>query len=100
MIILINGYLLGHILVSIIRMKRSQLLKSKDSHYVNPYTVYILLFDFGVPWILYVMYINQEMAVVFSYIFILVNGTQVYFSMALSDSSTHLGFNLGYRTFC
>ena len=49
----------------------------QDRKYVNMVTVYILLFNFGIPWILFVLYINKYMATVFSYVFIIVNGTQV-----------------------
>ena len=80
MIILINCGILGNILTAIVRLKNQRLLKGKDRQYVSPYTVYVLLFNFGIPWILYVFYINQYMAAVFSYIFIIVNGTQVWWN--------------------
>ena len=50
---------------------------SKESQLVNWYLVIILLFNFGFPWLLYVFYINEQMAVFFSYFFIIINGTQV-----------------------
>ncbi len=50
------------------------------NNHVNWHMVLVLLFNFGLPWMLYVFYINEQMAPVFSYVFILLNGTQVKYS--------------------
>src|SRR5699024_2744144 len=37
---------------------------------------FLFTFNFGIPWILYIFYIHEYYLPYFSYIFILVNGTQ------------------------
>lgn len=52
--------------------------------------VLILIFNFGIPWLLYVFYINEMLSFYFTYIFIIFNGSQVRLSSSLSPSSCGL----------
>lgn len=48
-----------------------------ESQLINWHLVGILVVNFGFPWLFYVFYINEQMATIFSYVFIVANGTQV-----------------------
>lgn len=74
-IIFTNTYILGSIIYKIVRSCRQK--TNSKRVYSNLFTAYILLFNFGIPWLLYVFYINEKLAAVFANIFIVVNGTQV-----------------------
>ena len=78
LIIGIDLCILSNLLYKMSRTIKMTVVSSKD-HYNYGYslTIFVLVFNFGIPWILFIFYINQYMANVFSYVFIIVNGTQV-----------------------
>ncbi len=94
-LVLTNCCLLAAVLFRYKRIKRQQfevqreLLQNyqSESQLINWYLVVILLINFGLPWLSYVFYINEQMSTYFSYVFIVVNGTQVSFSDIFSDKS-------------
>lgn len=76
-IIFTNTLILGSIIYKIVRNSCCRPKTSSKRVTSNLFTAYILLFNFGIPWLLYVFYINEQLAAVFGTIFIVVNGTQV-----------------------
>ena len=84
-IVVINCSLLAAILLSIkYWQKKYEIQKNLKNHrhqsesqLVNWYIVAILVVNFGFPWLLYVFYINEQLATFFSYVFIVANGMQV-----------------------
>src|SRR5699024_5821661 len=91
-----NIYFLVQILVSIFGAKRN---KSCNESKNIPTRAKLLMssvffFAFGIAWIFYPLYLSQALSPYFSYVFIVLNGTQVRCAVEMINDNSLLKFKI------
>lgn len=74
--ILANGFMLIVIINKLMGKNEGESRSTQMGNRIQTTSLIILFFNFGITWILYIFYINQFLKPIFTYVFIVVNGSQ------------------------